>query len=42
MPKILLVDESASDRRRTADLLQRNGRVEVIYAGSGPEALFCR
>lgn len=39
MPKILLVDESASDRRRTADLLQRNGRVEVIYAGSGPEAL---
>lgn len=39
MPKILLVDESASDRRHTADLLQRNGRVEVIYAGSGPEAL---
>ncbi len=39
MPKILLVDESASDRRHTADLLQRNGKVEVIYAGSGPEAL---
>ena len=39
MPKILLVDESDSDRRHTADLLQRNGRVEVIYAGSGPEAL---
>ena len=32
MPKILLVDESASDRRHIADLLQRNGRVEVIYA----------
>ena len=39
MAKILLVDESASDRRHTADLLQRNGKVEVIYAGSGPEAL---
>ena len=39
MPKILLVDESASDRRHTADLLQRNGKAEVIYAGSGSEAL---
>jgi CheY-like chemotaxis protein len=39
MAKILLVEESASKRRHTADLLQRNGKVEVIYAGSGPEAL---
>jgi len=39
MPKILLVDESASDRRHTADLLQRNGKAEVIYAGSGTEAV---
>lgn len=39
MPKILLVDESAADRRHTADLLQRNGKAEVIYAGSGSEAL---
>ncbi|HEU0006760.1 MAG TPA: ATP-binding protein [Terriglobia bacterium] len=39
MPKILLVDESASDRRHTADLLQRNGNAEVIYSGSGNEAL---
>lgn len=39
MPKILLVDESASDRRRTADLLLRNGKVQVIYAGSGHEAI---
>ena len=39
MAKILLVDESASERRRTADRLKRNGKVEVIYAGSGPEAL---
>jgi CheY-like chemotaxis protein/anti-sigma regulatory factor (Ser/Thr protein kinase) len=39
MAKILLVDESASDRRHIADLLQRNARVEVIYAGGGPEAL---
>ena len=39
MAKILLVDESASDRRHTTDLLQRNGKVEVIYADSGPEAL---
>lgn len=38
MPKILLLDESASDRRHTADLLQRNGKAEVIYAGSN-EAL---
>ena len=34
MPKILLVDESALDRRHTADLLQRNGTVDVIYAGT--------
>src|SRR5262245_29668228 len=39
MPKILLVDECASDRRHTADLLQRNGNTEVVYAGSGNEAL---
>lgn len=39
MPKILLVDESASDRRRTADLLFRTGKTEVIYAGSGSEAI---
>jgi CheY-like chemotaxis protein len=39
MAKILLVEESASERRHTADLLKRNGKVEVIYAGSGPEAL---
>jgi len=39
MAKILLVDESASERRHTADLHKRNGKVEVIYAGSGPEAL---
>ena len=39
MPKILLVDESASDRRHTADLLQRNGKAQVIYSGSGNEAL---
>jgi CheY-like chemotaxis protein len=38
MAKILLVNESASDRRHTADLLQQDGNVEVIYA-SGPEAL---
>ena len=40
MAKILLVDDN---RPRIADtpldLLQRNGKVEVIYAGSGPEAL---
>jgi CheY-like chemotaxis protein len=36
---MLLVDESASDRRHTADLLQRNGKAEVIYSGSGNEAL---
>ena len=35
---MLLVDESASDRRHTADLLQRNGKAEVIYSGSGNEA----
>ena len=34
MPKILLVDESVLDRRLTADLLQRNGTVDVIYAGT--------
>ena len=39
MPKILLVDESASDRRHTADLLQRTAKAEVTYAGSGSETL---
>lgn len=39
MPKIVLVDESAPERRDTADVLQRNGKVEVIDAGSGNEAL---
>jgi CheY-like chemotaxis protein len=39
MAKILLVDESASECRHTADSLQRNGKVEVIYANSGPEVL---
>src|SRR5258706_4945298 len=38
MPKILLVDESISDRQHTAELLHR-GNSEVIYAGDGTEAL---
>ncbi len=39
MTRILLVDESAPDRRLAADLLQRQGNVEVFYAGGGMEAL---
>lgn len=38
MPKILLVDESDSDRQRATDLLQ-TGNVEVVYPGAGEAAL---
>jgi len=39
MAKILLVNDSASECRHAVDSLQRNGKVEIIYASIGPEAL---
>ena len=39
MPTVLVVDDSAVDRKLAGGLLARSGEWQVIYAGDGPEAL---
>ncbi len=39
MPTILVVDDSATDRKLAGGLLERSGEFEVIYAGDGDSAL---
>ena len=39
MPTVLVVDDSATDRRLAGGLLERNSQLHVIYSKDGSEAI---
>ena len=41
MPTVLVVDDTAIDRRLAGGLLEKSGDIEVLYAENGTEALSC-
>ena len=41
MPTVLVVDDTAIDRRLAGGLLEKSGDIEVLYAENGNEALSC-
>lgn len=41
MPTVLVVDDTAIDRRLAGGLLEKSGDIEVLYAENGNEALIC-